>query len=248
MINIPIFITLRACNEEEKYKSAAMLPYAYHYMNEQQFTKRCIIISAEPELLAYAKDLGFENTFLEPCKHCGQCTIEMNGILHWLRKHSSQKYDWFISFRIDQPFKDTNLLYNVIRAINDNYDVICSNSQMKDRSKLFISDDDKFLHNVDNAQRMIDYCPTVKFIDSSIMAIKTSFFMNCCVAGASSIISQADFYQNFWAGKFLSVENKTMFIQVLTKQHLDRFKVVYDTYQKVCQLPQYDPSKYERKD
>ena len=52
----------------------------------------------------------------------------MNGVLHFLLS-SHKKYDWFIVFNIDQPFKDPNLLYNVIRAINDNYDSLTGKSQ-----------------------------------------------------------------------------------------------------------------------
>ncbi len=232
MINIPIFIVLKGCNEEEKYKSKMLLPYAFFYMNEQQFVHRCIIISSEEDLLEYAKSVGFVNTVLEPCKHVGQCTLEINAVLHWLKANKDKKYDWFILFKIDQPFKDPNLLYNCIREINANYDIIVSCSRMRDRSKLFISEDDKFITNVDNSQRMIDYCPTVKFVDSSIMAVKTSFFMNCC-DGTDPIISHANFYRNFWTGKFLTVENKTMFIQILSKKHIDRFDAVSQIYEKV---------------
>jgi len=244
MINIPIFIVLKGCNEEEKYKSKMMLPYAFFYMNEQQFVHRCIIISSEQDLLEYAKLLGFEHTFLESCNHIGQCTLEINGILHWLNDNKDEKHDWFIDFSIDQPFKDPKLLYNCIREINDNYDIVVSYSKMKDRSKLFISEDNKFITNVDNAQRMIDYCPTVKFIDSSIMAIKTSFFMNCC-ANNSSIVSKYNFYQKFWSGKFLTVENKTMFIQILNKQNIDRFDTVHKIYQKVQEFEKYDEKKFK---
>ena len=93
-----------------------LLPYAYNYMAKQQFVKRCVIISPDQDILDYAIQLGFEHTFLEPCNHFGQCISEMNGVLHFLLS-STKKYDWFILFNIDQPFKDPNLLYNVIRAL-----------------------------------------------------------------------------------------------------------------------------------
>lgn len=247
MVNIPICIMCRSCNEEIKQKSMMLLPYAYNYMAKQQFAKRCVIISPDQDILDYAIQLGFEHTFLEPCNHFGQCISEMNGVLHFLLS-STKKYDWFIVFNIDQPFKDPNLLYNVIRAINDNYDIIASASYMKDRSRLFISEDNRFITPVDNAQRMIDYCPTVKFVDSSVLAVKTSFFFNCCVDGEDSIISQADFYQNFWAGKFFAVTNDMMFIQILSTKSVGRFKTVNDIYQEVEAMKNETTEKEEGKD
>lgn len=235
--NIPIFIVINTDTEEEKNKSIILLPYAYYYMYKQQFIKRCIIISKDISILKYALKLGFIHIYLEKCNNCNICNIEWNGILHYIND-TENKCDWFIKFSIDQPFKSFDLLYQIIKTINNNYDFIVSTSTIQDRSIMYINEDNNFLYNVDNGQRQIRKLPEVNIIDFSLFAVKTSFFIKCC--NNTEIQLNAEFYRNFWDGRFLTVKNESMFIQIYKNSHTDRFKEVNDIYQEIQKLPKFD--------
>ena len=230
-VSIPIFITVRSDTEENKQKNVQLLPYAYEYLKSQQTLHRCIVISKDDDILEYAKALGFKNVYKEKCIDCKYCHIEYMGIYHHMQDFPGD-YDWFINFRIDQPFKSDNLLVDAIRLINYNLDFITSASQMTDRERMYINDDNKFIQLMDNSDRNFDKCMRTFMIDLSVVACKTSFFKKC--------VESKDFYKIFWSGKYDVIKNYSMFIQIMSSEQIRRFNLASDAYEKVKMLPKFE--------
>lgn len=205
MITIPVFIVVKANNEENFNNNKELLLYAYDYIYKQQILRQTIVISDSQEMLDYASNIGFKFTYLERCKKCHTCNIEYNGIYHYLLDHPEIKYDWFILYNIYQPFKGKNMILDSIIAINDNYDFITTYTYVYDRSAYYITDKNKFV-NEDNTSR-VDLIPQkVKMIDNSILCIKTKYFLNAIENGYIA--------KDLWKGKFKTIYNKALYVPI----------------------------------
>ena len=230
-INIPIFINVRTDTEENKQKNILLLPYAYEYLKKQETLHRCIVISRDDSVLEYAKQLGFTNVYKEKCINCKHCHLEFMGIYHHMQDYPGD-YDWFINFRIDQPFKSNNLILDAIKNIKYNLDFVVSASKLTDRERFYINDDNKFTQLMDNADRQFDKCLRTFMIDMSVVACNTEFFKHC--------VESKEFYKTFWSGKYEVIRNYSMFIQIMTAEQIRRFNLASEIYENVKLLPKYE--------
>ena len=229
-VNIPIFITVNTDTEELKNKNVLLLPYAYDYLSRQETINRCVVISKDDDVLEYAKKLGFKNTYKERPINCKACNIDYNGIYHHMQDNPTD-YDWFIKFRLDQPFKSENLIIDAIRGIDYNKDFLVSASSFTDRERLYINEDDKFTQLIENSNRCMEKCVRTRLVDGSIWCFNTEFFKKC--------VESNDFYGTLWNGRYKILRNDSMFIQIMSADQVRRFYLASDVYNRIINMPKF---------
>ena len=226
---IPIFIVVETYTPEIKALNVQLLPYAYYYVKILQTLSRVIVISEDDEVLDYAKRLGFKYTYKTSSNNV-KYGLRYIGIYNHMNEYPAD-YDWFITLRLDQPFKSENLILDAIKGIKWNLDFLVSTSKMTDRERLFINSDGKFLQLINNSNRNFEECIVTDMIDCSVFCFKTEFFRKC--------VESNDFYGTLWEGKFETIKNESMFIQILGHHHTERFMAVHNIFMEVQQLPKF---------
>lgn len=222
MINIPIFIVAKGCDSKKAELTKTLLPYAFDYINQNEILSQTWVISDDDEIISLSKELGFNNIYKEKCKHCPICHIDFVGIYHCIIDNKID-CEWFLNVRLDQPFKGFKLILDLIRAIDDKYDLVCSASYIRDRSMFFVDENDKFIENVD--RRLSNYCPTVKMIDSSIYAYKTKVFIEDVKSGHFDVVS--------WTHKMKTVINNAMFINIFEAEQIKQLDKAQEIFIRV---------------
>ena len=227
--NIPIFIVVDSHTPEIRKFNIMLLPYAYYYLKILQTLERVIVISEDDDIIEYAHTLGFKYTY-KTKNTSKKYTLEYMGIYNHMKEFPTD-YDWFITMRLDQPFKSDNLILDAINSIRWDLDFIVSSSKVADRERMYINEDGKFLQLLDNSNRNFKECVVTDMVDCSIFCFKTSFFKKC--------VESENFYYTLWEGKFNTIKNQSMFIQILSHHNAERFEKVHDTYLEVQKLPQF---------
>lgn len=244
-VRIPIFITIRTDDEETKARNIELLPYAFDYLRYHQVIDNCIVICRDDDVLEYAKDLGFVNTYKEVCKNCKHCNLSVNGILHYIQEKHTSDFDWFILFNLNQPFKSKNILTSCIRQIDYNQDFLISSSLVRNIRGLMISDNCEFLEKIDlDELRIYDNCETVRIVDSSIICIKTDYFLKCMNHEECKDLN--DFYSSLWKGRYKLISNRSCFINVITEKQVENFRLAADIIKRVEHLPKYKDKDYKK--
>ena len=226
---IPIFIVVDTHTPEIKKLNVTLLPYAYYYVKILQTLERVVIIAEDDDVLEYAQKLGFKYTY-KTKNQSGKYTLRYTGIYNHMMEFPTD-YDWFIALRLDQPFKSENLILDAIRGIKWDLDFIVSTSKMTDRERLFINEDGKFIQLINNSNRNFEECVVTDMVDLSVLCIKTEFFKKC--------VESNDFYGTLWTGKFKTIKNDSMFIQILGHHHTERFEKVHNIFMEVQKLPKF---------
>lgn len=224
-INIPLFIAIKGEPANIREMNIELLKYAYVYLKGRFNFDRVYIVSDNQEVLDIAGKLGFTNLYLEKCKHCPVCKIDIIGIYHCILDWKIN-CDWFINFRIPQPFKGNRVLVDCINAINENYDMVASYSWINDRSNYFIDNKDNWINETDH--RLAEYCPKVKMVDGSIFCHKTSHFME--------IVPKGHFDTELWKGKIKFIENKAMFLPIFGLEQVKQLDIAEVAFLEVGKL------------
>lgn len=242
-IRIPIFITIRTDDEETKARNIELLPYAFDYLRYHQVIDNCIVICRDEDVLEYAKDLGFNHTHKEICINCKHCNLSVNGILHYIQE-TDRKFDWFIIFNLNQPFKSKDILTDCIRQIDYNQDFLISSSLVRNIRGLVVSDNCEFVENInDHELRIYDDCEMVRIIDSSIICVNTEYFLNCMNHKECQDLN--DFYNKLWKGKYKLISNRSCFVNVTSEKQVENFRLAADIIKRVEHLPKYKDKNYE---
>ena len=218
--NIPIFITVRGNNQENVLKHKESLKFAYIFINEQDLFTQTYIISDNQELLDFAKELGFSNLIFYPCGS--------KKDLKYLEYFATYRYgvennyhpDWFIILNVNQLFRSKDLIAEIIRNIDDKYDVIASYTEISNRSHFFV---DEALTNIqkDDLHLLSSEYQRVKMVDAAIYAIKSDFAFSC--------MEYDDPSSHFWTGKIKYFKNNSVYTDIYTVDDIYR-------YCRVCEI------------
>lgn len=246
-IRIPIFVVIRTDDEDTKNRNVELLPYAFDYLRYHQVIDNCVVICNDDSVLNYCKDLGFVHTYKEVCKNCETCNVELNGIFHYINEENDENFDWFIIFNLNQPFKSKNILTDCIRQIDDNKDFLISTSLIRNIQGMIISDNNEFTHylNSNPSERNYDSCDIVRIVDSSIICIKTSFFLDCM--NHEECMNREEFFEKMWKGKYHLIANRSCFINIITDKQVENFKLAAEIIKRVEHLPRYKDKNYKNK-
>lgn len=91
-------------------------------------------------------------------------------ILEWIK---NKNYDWFMTYKIYEPIKNINLLYEGIRQISDKYDIVAFSSYIDFNEGLEIIDGKVDINKVYNGRK------TIKIIDHTAYFCKRKFYDEC---------------------------------------------------------------------
>lgn len=211
---IPIFITARGNNPNVIKRNKEALKYNYVLIKEMNIFKQTYVISDNHDMLEYAKKLGFENFIYQECKNEYDITyLDYIGIYNFY-KRTGYKPDWFILMAIGQLFKDKTLLYNCIRNIDNNYDIVASYTEISDRSSYYIENDSI----ASSGHLMTHERIRKKMIDAAVYAIKSDFAIYCMEHESNDPASV------FWTGKAKYFENSTVYTDVLTYNDIKKYE------------------------
>ena len=223
---IPIFITARGNNTEAIKRNKEALKFNYIFINEMNLYNQTYIISDNKDILIYAKKLGFVNFIYYECKTEHDINyLDYFGIYDFYKK-TGYKPDWFILMAIGQLFKDNTLLYNCIRNIDNQYDIVASYTEISNRQSFFIKD-----NKISNIGHMVTHeRDRQKMIDSAIYAINSDFALKCINSeyGDPSI--------TFWSGRIKYFENTSVYSDVLTYKDILKYEKVADRINKVNEM------------
>lgn len=243
-VRIPIFVVIKTDDEDTKNRNVELLPYAFDYLRYHQVIDNCVVICNDSSILEYCKDLGFIHTYKENCKNCSVCDIEVNGIFHYIQE-MDLNFDWFIIFNLNQPFKSKNILTDCIRQIDDNKDFLISSSLIRNIQGLITSENGEFVEklNVAPNKRNYDNCDIVRIVDSSIVCIKTKFFLDCI--NNEECMENEKFLENMWKGKYKLIGNRSCFINIITDKQVENFRLAAEIIKRVEYLPKYKDKNYK---
>lgn len=242
-VRIPIFITIKTDDEETKARNVELLPYAFDYLRYHQVIDNCVVICRDDSILRYAEDLGFKHIHKEICKNCEHCNLSVNGIFHYITE-TKMKSDWFIVFNLNQPFKSKNILTDSIRQIDYNQDFLISSSLVRNIRGLMVSENCEFIEDTNLEElRIYDNCETVRIVDSSIICIKTEYFLKCMEYKECKDLNE--FYHKLWQGRYKLISNRSCFINVISEKQVENFRLAADIIKRVEHLPKYKDKDYE---
>lgn len=215
LTRIPIFITARGDNEIAIKRNEEALKYAYVFIKEMNLFAQTWIISDNEKMIEYAKSLGFYHTFHQPCKNEKDITyLDYIAIYNF---HLQKKYkpDWFILLALNQLFRNTQLLTDCIRNIDNNFDVIASYTDITNRSSFFIEDENDLVKN----HPITHIRDRKKMIDAAVYAIKTDFAIKC-------MESKDDPSKIFWTGKIKYFKNNSLYTDICSYDDIKKFEYV----------------------
>lgn len=223
---IPIFITARGNNEIAVKKNKEALLYSYILIKNMNLFDQTYIISDNIEMIKYAKELGFIHFVHNECKNEFDINfLDYIGIYNFWKK-TGYKPDWFILLAIGQLFKDSMLIYDCIRNIDNNYDIIASYTVISNRSSYFIKDN----HIVTSGHLITHERDIQKMIDSTIYAINTDFAINCVEK------SNGDPSAYFWNGRIKFFENKSIYTDIKNIEDINKYYKIGDIIDKVKKI------------
>lgn len=225
---IPIFITARGHNDQAIIRNKEALKYAYVLIEEMNMFDQTYIISDNQDLLNFSKMLGFVNLIYQPCKDQNDIAyLDYIGIYNFYKK-TGYKPDWFILLALNQLFRSKNLIYNCIRNIDNKYDVIASYTEVSNRSRFFLSDDDKIV----NDGRLITHeRDRKKMVDASIYAISTDYAIKVME------VDTDDRSKFFWSdGKFKFFKNTSLYTDIYLLDDITKYYDIVDRINKVKKL------------
>lgn len=221
LAQIPIFIAARGNNEVKFIKNKEALKYSYVFISEMGLLNQTYIISDNKDMIDYAIKLGFIKTIHYPCN-----TDKEVRYIEYLATYNYGKLnnywpDWIIVLSIDALFLNKTILLDVIRNIDNKYDVIASYNEITDKSKFFLMDNYKInVQHIMTNEKERHY-----MIDAHIYAIKSIFAREC--------MQYEDPAEHFWAGKFKFVKNNTLFTDIYDINDIYKYSYVAERINKV---------------
>lgn len=225
--NIPIFISVRGYDENVSQKNKEALKYTYLLIEEMNMFKQTYIISDSQEMLDYAELLGFEHFIYQECKTKEDIIyLDYIGIYNFYVK-TGYKPDWFILLSVNQLFRDKNLIYECIRNIDANYDVISSYSEISNQSSFILDENYKIINGEHLNSSEIEM---KKIVDASIYAINTDFAIYIMESG------EEDRSKVFWNGKFKFFKNNSLYTDIHLLNDINKYYDIIDKINKVKQL------------
>ena len=139
-IQIPIFITIRGNNEDAIKRNKEALKYTYVLIRDMNMFDQVFIISDNADMLKYAENMGFKNSIYQECYNEYDITYLDYIAIYNFYLQTKYKPDWILLLAVNQLFKNSSLISDCIRNIENNYDVIASYTEISNRSKFFIKD------------------------------------------------------------------------------------------------------------
>lgn len=226
---IPIFITVRANTDEILKTNKEALKFSYLFIKDLELFSQTYIISDKQEMLDYAKNLGFTNTILYTCGN--EKDLLYLEYLATYRYGVENNYypDWIILVNVKQIFKNVALLRDCINNIDDKYDIIASYTEISDKSKFFIKDDnnescENILLNKKESM-LTSKEERVKMIDAAIYAVKASFAFEC--------MKYNDPSEHFWSGKIKYFKNNSLYTDIFTIEDINKYYEASNTINKI---------------
>lgn len=217
---IPIFITVRGNKNDVAKKNCEELKFSYLYIKNLDLFEQTYVISDNKKILDFAKDLGFKKCIYCPCESTKDLKyLEYIATYKYFKEHNYMP-DWIIILNIKQLFKNTKLLVDCIRNIDDSYDIIASYTEVTDKSESFIKE---YLDEIKDKSKISQITDKrEKMPDMSIWAIKTSFAFQCMK------------YENpanyFIQGKIKYFKNHTIYCDLYDIDDIMKYKIVKELY------------------
>ena len=212
-IQIPIFIIIRGNNEDAIKRNKEALKYTYVLIRDMNMFDQVFIISDNADMLKYAENMGFKNSIYQECYNEYDITYLDYIAIYNFYLQTKYKPDWILLLAVNQLFKNSSLISDCIRNIENNYDVIASYTEISNRSKFFIKDN----KIVNNGHLITHERDRQKMIDAAIYGIKTEFAIKCMESGK-------DPSETFWHGKFKFFENKSPYTDIYNIDDINKFR------------------------
>lgn len=224
---IPIFITVRANNDEITKINKEALKFSYLFIKDLNIFEQTYIISDNKNMLDYAQKLGFTNLIHYPCGNERELDyLEYRATYRYGVEHNYHP-DWIILLNINQIFKHVSLLRDCISNIDDKYDVIASYTGISNKSHLFV---DEALNNKeqDKSHLLSSVHHRVKMVDSAIYAVKSSFAFEC--------MKYDDPAEHFWNGKIKYFKNNSLYTDIFNIDDIYKYYDAADTIEKIKEV------------
>lgn len=212
MNDIPILIPIKGVSRRCPEKNKDLLPFTVKFLNEQNLTKKGVIISDSMELLNLANNYGL-NTYLE-VREEGQ--DELVSCYNFIKNTPHKS---FILLPVTQPFRDKDLIHKCYslyyKAFNE-VDFITSFTEIPDRERFYLelkNDIPSFKNK--HTVRKGESCTTIPMIDGAIYMIKTEFI--------KKVILSQNTNNTFWNGRFKCVKNEAPFMDIDTLYDMNKF-------------------------
>lgn len=201
MNKIPILICVKNISKRCHNKNKILLPYAFIWLRKNKLLDNVVIISNSENMLTYAKEVGFKNTFFDK--------NEDNELLSCLNYINENDNDMFFLYPITQPMKDITLFENCINELKSDIDFVTTKVKVKKRDIFYINENDEFISY--SKERKGSLCDDVFMIDGTLYLIKKSF------------LNKNKTNELFWKGKFKTILNNNISIDIDDEYQLNNF-------------------------
>jgi len=211
--DIPIIIPIKELSQRCPGKNQYLLRYTARFIYAAGVENNTIVIADSENLLNFARSIGL-NASLEIRKDDQD---ELTSCKNFLKGRST---NCFFLCPVTQPFRHPDLfelLLNKADFLSDSWDFITTKSSVNERSIFFVREGDygdEF--EIKHKNRKGSVCEPRYMIDGTLYLIKSNFL--------NTVLETQDPNEAFWNGRFSLILNTAPFIDIDTKDDLEKFK------------------------
>lgn len=211
--DIPILIPIKEYSERCLRKNYDLLPFTARFIYRAGLEKNTVVITDSNELMQLASSLGL-NAHLET-RHPYQDELIS------CRNYVEQKnIECFFLCPVTQPFRHKNLFNLFETEVNlckEPWDFMTTITKVQDRSIFYLEQkNNHFSFEKKGKNRKGSLCMQKLMIDGSLYLIKSDFL--------KGVLNAIDLNEAFWKGKFICVLNEAPFIDIDTKEDMEKFR------------------------
>ena len=196
-LSIPIIILMANNSEFDIYRNKIFLPLMKLYLQNYGIFGNVVFVCNDEESKLILKDNEISDDNIFYAHNEKKISIE-TGLEFVYECLFSVKCDWFISLTLSQPIKNINIIYEGIRNISYQYDMILFSTYINFDEKMEIHD------GKINPEEIFYGFPKRKIVDETIFLSKKRFYMECC---EKSGWKHKDFTKLYWKGNYYIVDN-----------------------------------------
>lgn len=182
-------------------KNLKLLKYTSDWLIKENRFNDAIVIYDDDRIKEYAESLGFKTIKeLHPktgdIVACYECAKQLN-------------LNVYFEFPLTQPFRHHGILKEMEDELK-NYDFVTTYQKVQDRSIFYVNSQFKFITK--SKERKGSLCHEYNMLDGAVYLIKTEWVK--------------DNLENnkFWKGNFNCVLNHSIFLDIDTKEDLNKFE------------------------